>query len=246
MSKILLLLPVGGGSNSPPASLVLLAWLALAVWSLSPAAKWLDHAQVEDIAAPSIVRLAVFTLGWKLMVIAMMLPSTLLLLDRCLEDKLFSIRRFAPVILAYLAVWTVFGVFSYLGDGVLHEMVERVPALEVVIAPGVLLLAGVYQFTANKRACLSRCRPEGAVFQTVGQSNRRNLWVMGLRHGLFCLGSGWALMLLMFAIGGVNLLWMLVFGGSMTIERLSQQGDKVARYLGIVLILGSVLLVIAQ
>ena len=118
------------------AGLVLSAWLALAVWSMSPYAEWLDHARIEDIAAPLTVRLAVFTLGWTLMIIAMMLPGTLLLLARCLENKPFSARRIAPVILAYLAVWMVFGSFSYLGDSVLHEIVEQVPALAGAIAPG--------------------------------------------------------------------------------------------------------------
>ena len=161
------------------ASLVLSAWLALAIWSLSPYAEWLDHAQIENIAAPPTVRLVVFTLGWTLMIIAMMLPSTLLLLDRCLGNKPLSTRRIAPAILAYLAVWTVFGTLSYLGDGVLHEIVEQVPALAGVIAPSVLLLAGVYQLTPMKRACLSRCRPEGAVFNTLGQSSLSNFWSSG-------------------------------------------------------------------
>lgn len=227
------------------AVLVLTAWLVLVIWSLSPYAEWLDHARLEEITAPPTLRLAVFTLGWALMVIAMMLPGTLLVLDRCLEDELFSIRRLAPLILAYLAIWTIFGSVIYLGDGVLHEMVEHVPTLAGVIAPGILLLAGIYQLTPMKRACLSGCRLEAATFRTVGQSDSRNLWAMGLRYGLFCLGSGWALMLLMFASGGVNLLWMLVLGVIMAVERPSQQGEKVARYVGIILILGSVLLIIA-
>ena len=228
-------------SRMTPPSLVLAAWLAFAAWSLSPYAEWLDHARMEDIAAPLVVRLAVFTLGWALMVIAMMLPSTLLLLARCL-DKPLSVHSIAPVILAYLAVWTVFGCFSYLGDGVLHEMVEQVPSLAGVIAPGVLLLAGVYQLTPMKHACLSRCRPEGAVFKLL--SSRRHLWTVGLRHGVFCLGSCGALMLLMFAIGGVNMLWMLILGAIMTVERLGQRGGNVAQFLGIVLIIGSVVVVI--
>jgi len=175
------------------------------------------------------------------MVIAMMLPGALIVLARCLENKPFSARRAAPVILAYLAVWAVFGSFSYLGDSVLHEMVKQVPALAGVIAPGVLLLAGIYELTPIKRICLSRCRAEGAAFKTLGQSSRRNLWTVGLWHGVFCLGSCGLLMLLMFAIGGANLIWMLILGAIMTVERLSQRGEGVAQLLGAVLIVGSVL-----
>jgi predicted metal-binding membrane protein len=240
MSAILRLNTDRRRSYATAASLVLSAWLALAIWSLSPYAEWLDHARIEEIAAPPTVRLAVFTLGWTLMVIAMMLPSTLLLLDRCLGNKPMSARRIAPAILAYLAVWTVFGTLSYLGDGVLHEIVERLPALEGVIAPAVLLLAGIYQFTPIKRACLSRCRPEGAVFTAFGPTSSHHDWIVGLRHGVFCLGSGWALMLLMFAIGGVSLLWMLVLGVMMTAERLTDPGVYLARVVGVLLIVSSV------
>jgi predicted metal-binding membrane protein len=226
------------------AGLVLMAWLALVAWSLSPYAEWLNHAQMEDSATPAMVQLAVFTLGWILMIIAMMLPGTLVLLARGGENKLLRARLIAPVILAYLAVWTVFGSVSYLADGALHEMVEQVPSLGGIIAPGVLILAGVYQLTPMKRVCLSRGCAEGEVYKTLEHPSRRRLWTIGLRYGLFCLGSCWPVMLLMFAIGGVNLVWMLVLGAIMAAERLSRHGENVAQYLGVVLIIASVVLII--
>ncbi len=74
------------------------------------------------------------------------------------------------LILAYLAVWIVFGCIAYWGDSLLHELVEQVPSLGSFIAPGVLLLAGVYQLTPVKRACLARCRFEGAELPLSGTS----------------------------------------------------------------------------
>ncbi|MCL5998929.1 MAG: DUF2182 domain-containing protein [Chloroflexi bacterium] len=62
---------------------------------------------------------------------------------------------------------------------------------------------------------------------------------------MYCLGSCWALMLLMFAIGGINLVWMLALGAIMAVERLSQRGEGVAQFLGVVIIIASVLLVLA-
>ena len=141
------------------------------------------------------------------------------------------------MILAYLAIWMVFGSFSNLGDSVLHEIAEQVPALAGVIAPGVLLLAGAYQLTPMKRACLARCRLEGGAFKLLAQSSRRNRWTLGMLHGVFCLGSCWALMLLMFAAGGVNLIWMLILCAVMAAERLTRHGIYLAHVVGVLLIM---------
>ena len=248
------------------AGLVLSAWLALVAWGVSPYAGWLDHTRMEEIVAPPATRLAVFTLGWALMIVAMMLPGTLLVLARCWAHEPFGARRVAPVILAYLAVWTMFGGALYLGDGLLHgvlhgathaatheahhELAEHSSSLAGLIAPGVLLLAGVYQLSPMKRACLSRCRSDGPVFQGLGHElrapNRRDLWALGLRHGVYCLGSCWGLMLLMFAAGGSHLAWMGGLGVVMAVERLSKRGYGLAQLLGVVLIVASIVLVISQ
>ena len=179
------------------------------------------------------------------MIIAMMLPGTLLLIARCWGNGAFSASHITPMILTYVIVWTVFGSFSYLGDSALHVLVDRMPALAGVIAPGILLLAGVYQLSPMKRACQSRCRSEGAVFEAPGQSSRRDLWTTGLQHGAYCLGSCWALMLLMFAIGGINLMWMLLLGVIMAAERTMHRGQLLARFLGFCLILGACMMLLS-
>ena len=134
--------------------LVLLAWLILAVWSASPYACWMDHGRAEELAAPLAARLAVFTLGWTLMVVATMLPGALLLLARGTDHASLRSHRLAAFVLAYLAVWTIFGGLSYLGDRLLHELVEQAPALADVVAPAVVLLAGLYQLTHAWRPVL--------------------------------------------------------------------------------------------
>lgn len=226
------------------ASLTLLAWSVLVVWSLSPYAKWLDHAQMDHIAAPLTIRLAIFALGWILMVVAMMLPGTLLLLTRCLGNEPLSARRTMPLIVPYLTVWTVFGSLSYWGDTALHEYVEHHSVLAGAIAPGVVLLAGVYQMTPLKRAYVAKCRLEDTAFTSMSPPRNHQLWLTGLRHGLYCLGSCWALMLLMFALGGVNLAWMVILGAVMAVERLSRRGKDLTKLVGVVLILAAFVLVI--
>lgn len=229
----------GWRSSAAAVGLVLTAWSVLAAWGMSPYAEWLDHAEIAHVPAPAVLRLAVFTLGWTLMVVAMMLPATLLLLRRCVGDQTLSMRRLWPVILAYLGVWMVFGAISYWGDSVLHELVEQVPTLGPFVAPGVLLIAGVYQLTPAKRECLARCRFAEAVPPSLAHVPRAQRWAMGLRHGLFCLGSCWALMLVMFAAGGVNLVWMLTLTLLMTAERMSRQGNRLAQAAGVVMLLWS-------
>jgi predicted metal-binding membrane protein len=221
----------------PAAGLVLAAWAALAAWGMSPYADWLDHAAMEHIPAPAFVRLAVFVVGWTLMVVAMMLPGTLLLLRRCLDYDSFSLRRLAPLLLAYLATWAVFGGICYWGDGLLHELVEQAPSLGLFIAPGVLLLAGVYQLTPMKQACLAGCRFESSALSPLAQASFARIWMLGLRHGLFCLGSCWALMLLMFAAGGANLVWMLLLALIMLAERLAPRGTLLAQRVGVLMML---------
>lgn len=230
-------LALTGGRRSylAGAGLVLGAWAALLLWGGSPYAAWLDHGEMEHIPASAAVRLGVFALGWALMVLAMMLPGTLLRIGRGWGER--PLRDLLPLLGGYVAVWTVFGVGCYWADGLLHELVEEVPALGGLIAPGVLLLAGVYQLTPAKRACLLRCRHEGAAFGAhLPASGPAGMAALGVRHGLFCLGSCWALMLLMFAAGGVHPAWMLLLTAAMTAERVAGRGGQWAAAFGCLLI----------
>src|SRR5690606_37665375 len=121
------------------------------------------------------------------------------------------------------------------GDTALHEYVGHHSALAGVIAPGVVLLAGIYQLTPLKRACVAKCHLEGTAFASLSQPRNQKLWMTGLRHGLYCLGSCWALMLLMFALGGVNLAWMLILGAVMAVERVSRRGEDLMKLMGVAL-----------
>src|SRR5262249_26232867 len=145
-------------------ALVVAAWAALAAWGASPYASLLDHrATVGDaIIAPA--RTALFVVGWTLMTIAMMLPSSLplvnlfrrLTLQRADRGKLLML-----LLLGYLGIWAYFGLLALLADGALHMAVDRLDGIrgqETRLIAAVLLLAGIYQFTPLKRLCLDKCR----------------------------------------------------------------------------------------
>ena len=145
------------------------------------------------------------------------------------------------VIAGYLGVWIAFGVAAHAADWGLHEMVERSPWLEAnawVIGTGTLILAGGFQFSRLKYRCLDKCRaPLSFVMQYWrGRHDRRNALLLGIHHGVFCVGCCWALMLLMFAVGVGNIAWMLVLGAVMAVEKNMPWGRKLSAPVGVALL----------
>jgi predicted metal-binding membrane protein len=220
--------------------LVFLAWLALVVWGASPFGKYLSH---EPIGESGLVAsyVLVFMAGWVLMTVVMMLPSSLPLIDHFVHmiarrtDHLYLVIL---LILGYLSMWTVFGIAAYIGDSVLHEAVEhglRISSRQ--IGAVLLLAAGIYQFLPLKHMCLDKCRsPYTFLVQNwTGKHAALDAFRLGLRHGLFCVGCCWTLMLLMFALGGANLGWMLALGAVMAVERVSPWGRRLTAPLGVAL-----------
>lgn len=232
--------------------LVVGAWGALLVWGASPYAELLDHdAGAEGAAALALgPRLAVFLVGWTLMTVAMMLPSSLPLLNlfrRMTGARPDAAGLLARLLVGYLLVWAGFGVLAYLGDAWLHAAVAAAPGVGRLVAPLVVLAAGVYQFTPLKHACLERCRSPYSflVEHWRGVRPARDALRLGVRHGLFCLGCCWTLMLLMFALGGMNPAWMLGLGALMAAERATTWGRRLTAPLGLSLIAWAVLQVVA-
>lgn len=222
-------------------SLVLLAWVALAVWGASPYGGYLSH---EPIGERGLVAgyLLLFVAGWLLMTVVMMLPSSLPLIDlfvRMVARRTDHAVLVTLLILGYLGIWTAFGLLAYVGDSFVHEAVERGVALSTRDISAVLLLAaGIYQFLPLKHLCLDKCRsPYTFLVQNwTGKRASLDAFRLGVRHGLFCVGCCWTLMLLMFALGGANLGWMLALGAVMAAERTSRWGRWLTAPLGLALI----------
>ena len=227
------------------ASLVGSAWCALWIWGRSPYGRYLGHEQLGEIGAGSLLLpISLYLVGWTLMTVAMMLPTTLPLLE--IFRRLTAQRRdrsllLALVITGYLAVWMGFGIAAHGADWSLHEIVERSSWLEAnawLIGAATLLLAGAFQFSRLKYRCLDKCRaPLSFVTEYWrGRDERRNAFLLGIHHGLFCVGCCWAMMLLMFAVGVGNVAWMLALGAVMAAEKNLPWGRKLSAPLGVVLI----------
>jgi predicted metal-binding membrane protein len=226
-------------------SLVGSAWIALWIWGRSPYGRYLGHEQLGEIGAGAVLLpVTLYLAGWTLMTVAMMLPTTLPLLDifrRLIAARQDRSQLLALVIAGYLTVWIGFGIAAHGGDWLLHEIVERSSWLESrawLIGAATLLLAGGFQFSRLKYRCLEKCRaPLSFVTEYWrGRNERRNAFFLGINHGLFCVGCCWALMLLMFAVGVGNVAWMLVLGAVMAAEKNLPWGRILSAPLGFALL----------
>jgi predicted metal-binding membrane protein len=224
-------------------ALVAGAWAALGLLGASAYAPWFSHAfGWESGLTP--LRLLAYLAGWVLMSVAMMLPTSLPLLT-----GFRTITRGEPglsllLVTGYLAIWAFFGAVALLGDGGLHALVEAVPALEALLPGALLFTAGLFQFSPLKYACLAQCRsPIGFVIQNWRGGHRaRGAFQLGVRHGVFCIGCCWALMLLMFAVGDLSLGWMLALAAIMFVEKAVPWGHWIVRPVGVLLALWGVAL----
>lgn len=175
---------------------------------------------------------------WVAMMAAMMLPATWPMVRAFVTINRRRRERQAPYVptvwfvLGYLVAWSIYSVAAVAVQwglqhaGLLNAMGESVSRT----LSGVLFLAaGAYQWTPLKDACLSRCRsPEGFVL-TEWRDGHAGAVVMGLRHGLFCVGCCGALMLLLFAVAVMNLLWVAVLTALVMAEKLLP-GGRILRH----------------
>jgi predicted metal-binding membrane protein len=233
-------------------ALVALAWAALWVWGESPYARYLDHRSLDALGADEPL-LALFVVGWVVMLVAMMLPTSfplILLFTNMVHLRADRGRLLTLLLLGYLSVWTLFGLLIYVGDGQIHRLVAASAWLQVhvsLIAVATLLVAGVYQFTPLKYHCLDKCRSPLAFITSHwrGRHDQGQAFLLGVHHGIFCVGCCWSLMLIMFAIGMGNLGWMLALGAIMAVEKNLSWGRRVAAPLGAALILAGLGLALA-
>lgn len=186
---------------------------------------------------------------WFVMMVAMMIPSAapmILLHARVTRHTSQKAGRFdAPVPSAaftagYLAAWLFFSVaatalqWSLERAGLVDGMMMW--STEPVLTGVLLIAAGAYQFTPLKNACLAQCRSPVAVLSEIWRPGAAGAFVMGVRHGTYCLGCCWALMLLLFAGGIMNVVWIAGLAILVLVEKLISRGPWFPRIAGGVLI----------
>jgi predicted metal-binding membrane protein len=230
------------------AGLVIVAWASLVLIDHGHGAAGFDHHSFDtaDLQFSSAVYLkaGVFLGGWLLMILAMMLPTTLPLV---LLFATVTRRRnnrgvlLVSLLFGYLIAWLLFGASAYVVDLGIHRVVDSSAWLHAntwLLLALPLLAAGVYQFTPLKYMCLDKCRSPLSFITESWHGRRAALEALqlGWRHGLFCVGCCWSLMLLMFAVGVGNLVWMFGLALVMGVEKNLPWGRRLSVPAGVVLV----------
>jgi predicted metal-binding membrane protein len=173
-------------------------------------------------------------LMWTVMMVAMMLPSASpLLLIYSGVAKRTAVAGYAPsnvylVAAGYLVVWTLFSAAATVLQRVLTSIDVLSPMMELQSrrAIGLSLIAiGIYQTLPMKGQCLKHCRAPVSFLTDHARPGASGAFVLGAKHGIYCLGCCWALMLLLL-VGGVMNLWVIVgLSVFVAIEKLAPFGQ---------------------
>jgi predicted metal-binding membrane protein len=199
----------------------------------------------------------VMLLMWWVMMIAMMTPSaapmvllhaTLVRRGRAVAAGANPSLPTAAFMAGYLAIWLVFALIAASIEALLEGLYFVSPMFMWSESPGLtgalLLAAGAYQFTPLKTACLDSCRSPIEFLSRHWRSGARGAFRVGLVHGAYCVGCCWALMLLLFAGGVMNLLWVAGLSVIVIIEKLAPWGRRFGYAVGAVSIAAGMLLIV--
>lgn len=218
------------------------AWILAIAAQLDGRARLLHHDALIEGGLPLWAAFGLLVVTWQAHIAATMLPGSLPLMRLFARAAAAQPRpRLVQVafLAGYSAAWTGFGMLAFAGDFGIHALVHRWSWLAghpFVIGAGALVLAGLYQFSGLKDRCLEECRHPAAFMVRYYRRGAGAAFRIGCRHGAFCLGCCWALMLVMFAAGVGNLLWMAPLALVMVVERTSRAGKRVVAPVGLGLI----------
>jgi predicted metal-binding membrane protein len=181
---------------------------------------------------------------WSVMMTAMMLPSAapLILLYGAAARRSpeRTARRHTYALAAgYLAAWTAFSLAATALQRVLASLLLVSPMMEASssrVSATLLIVAGVYQWTPLKHACLRTCQSPLGFLMTRWRNGSSGAFRVGVEHGFYCIGCCWALMLLLFAGGVMNVVVIAGLAAWVAFEKLAPFGRRGAQFSGAVMI----------
>jgi predicted metal-binding membrane protein len=184
-----------------------------------------------------------FAIVWVTMMAAMMLPS---LAPMVLAHARVRVGATPAFVAGYLLTWAVVGVFGW-------ALVEGVRSLDLgvlawdeagrYVAGGAIIAAAIYQLSPPKQRSLRRCRNPRAFVAEHWRPGRVGALRIGIAHGRVCVGSSWALMAALFALGVMSVGWMVLVAALIAAEKLLPWGEVASR--GIVVLLAVLAVAVA-
>jgi predicted metal-binding membrane protein len=215
----------------------------------------MDHGGMLMIHRWAAADFVLMFLMWAVMMVGMMVPTAIpmTLIYAAVARKAEAQRTpIAPAFVfvgGYVAIWTIVSVGATLAQWGLDQAALLSPMLVTTrpaLGAGLLIAAGIYQLTPAKNACLEHCRMPAHFISKHWRKGTAGAFRMGLEHGAFCLGCCWALMLLLFFGGVMNLLWIAGITLFVLLEKVIPHGvggGKLAG--GAMIVAGVVMLVLA-
>jgi predicted metal-binding membrane protein len=228
---------------------IVVAWAVSIAAQVGGVTSHVHHDVLLEDGPPLWLAMIAFLLVWQLMIAAMMLPSSLPLVRLFAAASAGQPRpgvAMAGFLGGYALIWSAFGGLGLLVDLGVHRGVDSIGWLhenQWAIGGLVLAVAGAFQFSKLKDACLDKCRHPGQFMLRYYERGAGGGFRLGARHGAFCVGCCWALMLVMFAAGVASLIWMALLTAVMVHEKTRPAGERAVPLTGVTLLsLASVVL----
>jgi predicted metal-binding membrane protein len=222
-------------------AVIALAWAYLALHSAHMSMDAAGHTAMEMGGEPwTAADFGLTLLMWAVMMVAMMLPSAtpMVLTYTAVARRIPQTPRHAGstnlFAAGYVLVWSGFSLLATGLQWALYQMALLSPALMTsshLLGGGLLIMAGLYQWAPLKEFCLRNCRSPLGFIAHQWRGGRAGALHMGVRHGLYCVGCCWAVMLLLFVVGVMNLLWVAAIAGFVLLEKTMPVGSRAGRWI---------------
>ena len=227
-------------------AIILAASWAFVAWMTLDVSHSVEKLMMPIDASWSSSTIAVVFVMWAMMMVAMMLPSAapmILSFDRISKKRSNNSTSRLDVLVFVAAYMVVWAAYSGLATGVqwglqrFGLLTPMITSRSVWLTSSIFILAGLYQFSPLKHACLERCRTPLIFLMQEWREGLSGVWVMGLKHGLYCAGCCWALMLLLFTAGVMNIAWIVLLMMLVAFEKWPHSLIWISRTYGGILVL---------
>lgn len=218
--------------------------LGWAVFLVIAASAWaVTIWQMAEMSKGMMVPIHVFITTWIVMMAAMMLPSVApvaLMWARSIKSSSSGgvrLVRNSFFVAGYLVVWGAFGLIAYVGSMGIAALSEKYPDHSKWFVAGLFVIAGVYQLTPLKDVCLKHCRsPMSQLLAYAALKGPAVDLRVGMHHGMYCVGCCWGIMLVLLALGLMNLAAAGALAIVIFVEKIWSRGHFASKAFGLLLI----------